>query len=42
MDNKDYDYAIGKLVRLRVWLKPKFHGQIDELIEALVDDAEGL
>lgn len=41
MDNKDYDYAIGKLMRLRVWLKPSFHAQIDELIDSLVEEAEG-
>lgn len=42
MDNKDYDYAIGKLVRLRAWLKPQFHAKIDELIDSLVTEAEGL
>lgn len=42
MQDKEFDTAIGKLVRLRVWLKPKCHANIDELVEALVDEAEGL
>lgn len=42
VDNKDYDSVIGKLVRLKVWLKPEFHDEVDELIERLVDQAEGI
>ncbi len=42
MEDKDYDVVIGKLTRLRVWLKPGYHVAIDELISALVDEAEGL
>lgn len=42
MEDRDYDVVIGKLVRLRVWLKPMFHESVDELINSLVDEAEGL
>lgn len=42
MEDKDYDYVIGKLVRLRVWLKPNYRPAVDELIDSLVDECEGL
>ena len=42
MQSEEYDKVIGKLVRLKVWTTAKYHGTIDELIEALVDEAEGL
>ena len=42
MEDRDYDYAIGKLTRLRVWLKPSFRDKVDELIDELVDESEEL
>lgn len=38
MDNQDYDIAIGKLMRLKYILKPKYHDAVDELIDLLVVD----
>lgn len=38
MDNQDYDIAIGKLMRLKYILRPKYHSVLDELIDMLVVD----
>ena len=40
MEDKDYDMVIGRLVRLKIWLKPTFHKTVDELIEELINDVE--
>lgn len=38
MDNRDYDIAIGKLMRLKYILRYKYHPTVDELIDLLVVD----
>lgn len=38
MDNRDYDIAIGKLMRLKYILRYKYHSAVDELIDRLVVD----
>ena len=42
MSDEEYTIAIGRLVRLKVFLKPTYHEAIDEVIEALVNEAEKL
>ena len=42
MKDKNYDLVIGRLMRLRVLVKPDYYGSIDELIDALVVEAEKL
>lgn len=40
MSDEDYSTAIGKLVRLKVHLKPSYHSAIDEIVDSLVEEAE--
>ena len=38
MDNRDYDIAIGKLMRLKYILRYEYYAKVDELIDMLLED----
>lgn len=42
MSEESCNEAIGRLVRVKVFLKPKFHAVIDEIIDELVREVEKL